>query len=290
MNIAVVNKNNLSFNDIEKEIILLKATWDIVSSAVNEIVFNPSKSALFQTSSHQKYFGILITDFLSEPSSILGFDKKYIQELSNVCSTPQFNNRDSIQHLKIAVQNIQNWLGETIPFDKIGHYVDEPMWFPSINKSANPHFSREDIIFIYGNMSKHNFTRLDAVANKIRYCFRKNGVTISKTEALLVLEDLYDHLDDNVFIFHANHIAKHMNKIIWGIFYYLQPEFEKSIQYIGHEGEYKYTFPKNVNNGYAKELYWQLMNYIRSAPYLKDFDFPTDDLCNYYETSQLKAL
>ena len=274
----------IDLSNVEKEIILLKATWEIINSAVNNVVFNPKKSDLFKTLEHQRYFGVLIIDLLSKPSGF-SFVEKYVQELKNIYTTPNFNNDNSIANLTTAVNNIQNWLKQPVPLDEKGHYADEPMWFPSIEKSINPRFLREDIIFIYGNMSKHKFTQLTSVTNKIKCCFKKAGKEISEIEALLVLNDLHEHLDDNIFIFHAHHMAKHMNHIIWGIYDYLLPEFQKSIQYIGQNGRYKYTIPKGVSNNYTKNIYWELMNDVRSKPYIEKFNFAPDDLRNFYEVN-----
>jgi hypothetical protein len=37
---------------------------------------------------------------------------------------------------------------------------------------------------------------------------------------------------------------------------------------------YRYTYPAEVNDELARANYWELMNKVRSAPYLQRFEVP----------------
>jgi hypothetical protein len=53
---------------------------------------------------------------------------------------------------------------------------------------------------------------------------------------------------------------------------YLQPEFQRSIVWESHDPpKYRYTCPREVVAPFAKGCYWDLMNEVRSPPYMRRF-------------------
>ena len=90
--------------------------------------------------------------------------------------------------------------------------------------------------------------------------------------ALLALEDFYSWFHDHVLNYHGSTIAEYLNNIRWGIYEYLRPEFERSIVWESRDPpEYRYTVPRDVTSQFGRESYWELMNLVRSEPYMRRF-------------------
>ena len=123
-----------------------------------------------------------------------------------------------------------------------------------------------------GNISKHNYLRAIGVAKQLKDILSQSGVTVDINEALLALSDFYERFHDDILNYHSSTIAEFLNNIRWGIYDYLQPEFNKSIIYEGGTPlKYHYTYPEEIKSRFAKECYWELMNYIRNKPYMRKF-------------------
>lgn len=277
-------KHALEINDAEKEVIVLRAVWEIIDSCVNKGVFlfrhkDPDSSLMFQSSYEKRFFGIMLVDLLSKPASMFGQREKYIPSIITLCAKPNFDHKGTIRALKMATESFQRWLNESISYD---HEIwPNGLWFPSINKEAKPDIIREDFLYVYGNATKHNFTRLDKLARIIQHSFKHCNIELSSTEALLVLKDLYDHFDENIIYYHASTIAEFMNNIIWGIYDYLLPEYERSHEWTNLDDpqwayvNYKYNYPETIQNKYIQNVYWDLMNCIRRRPHLPRFQTTT---------------
>ena len=100
-----------------------------------------------------------------------------------------------------------------------------------------------------------------------------NGVNINDTDAYVVLPDFYQWFHDNIFNYHGSAIAEFLNNIRWGVYEYLQPEFQQSFtREPDHEFKYHYKYPAKCLHPFAKEVYWNLMNDVRRAPYMPKFE------------------
>ena len=60
----------MKLSDIEEEVVFLKAITEIIDSMVNFAMLtlhgsDPDASVLFETSIHQRFFNIILVDFLS---------------------------------------------------------------------------------------------------------------------------------------------------------------------------------------------------------------------------------
>ena len=85
-----------------------------------------------------------------------------------------------------------------------------------------------------------------------------------------------------MFQYHSSTIAEFLNNIRWGIYTYLQPEFNRSIVIKDVESQaYSYTFPSGIVTDFGKECYWGLMNEVRKEPYMRRFKV-TDSLKQRY--------
>ncbi len=123
-----------------------------------------------------------------------------------------------------------------------------------------------------GNISKHNFSRLSGVVRELIGIFERNNIEISFEDALLILEEFYERFHDNILNYHGGTIAEFLNNIRWGIHKYLKPEFSQSIVHEGGDPpKYRYTFPTDVEGKFSRNTYCELMNKIRSGPYVKEF-------------------
>jgi hypothetical protein len=74
----------MKFNNTEKEVIFLKAINELIDSMVNYEVLdlhgqNPDASIVFRTRTHQKFFNIILLDFLScSDRKLLGEQLSYL--------------------------------------------------------------------------------------------------------------------------------------------------------------------------------------------------------------------
>ena len=253
-----------AFTDIEKEVIVLDAAWGMINSMVNRIVMelhqnDPDSQIVFEDYVQQEYFSILLVDFLASPNNaVFDLKKPYIDLLNDVCEKPLFNIDSSIKNLKPPVSAFKDWLNTEI--------VIEGMWFPNINLEIDLKLTRDDFLYIGGNITKHNFTKLSIVVKMLDRVFKANGCDLSDADRLLATEDFYNwfHGDGNIFNYHSHSVAEFLNNIRWGIFHYLEPEYARSYTPEKHPG-YSFKYPAGVQNELAQKYYWDLMNRVRGG-------------------------
>jgi hypothetical protein len=274
----------ISLTPTEQEVIILMAVWEMINSMVKRQILevvgtDPDSEIRFGTGVDQKLFNILMVDFLSPPNhenfnlptvkKVNKTDNTYLYYLSLICGKPCFA-AGSIQTLINSVEDFKNWLEKECTVDRV--------WFPSINVETNLTLKRIEFIKICGNISKHNFTRMDQDAKLIKEILEKNTTTTGNKikldifDALRVLPEFYDWFHSNIFNYHSSAIAEFLNNIRWGIYEYLQPEFNRSLIRDKNDPlKYSYTYPSDINNLFARSIYWDLMNNVRSKPYMEQF-------------------
>jgi len=261
----------MKFNNTEKEVIFLKAIKELIDDMVNyEVVKligdDPHSEIRFNSTTHQKYFNIMLLDFLScSDKKILGEQLSYLGALQTICQSPNFNKNNSINKLTISTKEFVRWLEQEVKIEKI--------WLPSINLETDLSIERIEFIKICGSISKHNFSRLSGTVLKLIKIFKRNNITLKDDDALLILGEFYEWFHADIFNYHSSAIAEFLNNIRWGIYEYLQSEFQQSIVYESTDRprRYHYTYPKEINNNFAKNCYWGLMNEVRSKPYINKF-------------------
>ncbi len=260
----------MKFTDTEKEVIFLKAINELIDSMVNFEVLSllgddPYSEVRFQSMTHQKYFNIILLDFLScSDKKVLGEQRSYLGAIKAICQSPNFNKNNSIENLTISTQEFSDWLEQEVQVE---------IWLPSINTETTLSIKRIEFIKICGNISKHNFSRLSGVANELIGILKNNSINITFEDALLILDEFYQRFHSGLLNYHGSTISEFLNNIRWGIHGYLQPEFQQSIVYEGdeHPRMYHYTYPEKISNTFAKNCYWDLMNEVRSGPYMSKF-------------------
>jgi len=256
-------------NNIEQEVIILKAIKELIDSMVNFEMMSllgndPDSEIKFRSIAHGMFFNVILVDFLSltDPKSPIK-QMSYLGGLRIISDNPTFNENDSIKHLRTATWEFKKWLDQEIEVD---------IWLPSINKNTKVSIARFNFLKITGDISKHNYLRAVGVAEELKTILAKSGVIVQLEEALLALSEFYERFHTDILIYHSSTIAEFLNDIRWGIYYYLQPEFKKSIVWESREPpKYRYTYPANINSVFAKECYWELMNEVRSEPYMRKF-------------------
>jgi hypothetical protein len=259
----------MAYSEIEKEIIFLKAVQELIDEMVNHEVLNligkdPHSEIRFKSSTHQRFFNIILVDFLSlSDKNVMGEKLSYLGAVRKICANPHFNVDGSVDALAAASQEFTEWLDQD---------AEVEVWLPSTEIETTLSIKRIEFLKICGNISKHNFSRLSGVVRELIEVFGRNNIKISVEEALLILNEFYERFHDDILNYHGSTIAEFLNNIRWGIHKYLKPEFSQSII---HEGgappKYRYTYPADVEGKFARNTYWQLMNKIRSSPYVKEF-------------------
>jgi hypothetical protein len=235
----------MTLNDIEEEIILLKAVWELIDSMVNFEMLNlygqdPDSSVSFETMTHQRFFNIVLVDFLSRTDK-RAFIKQtsYLGALKKISKSPNFDVNGSVASLSEATHEFSDWLEQEIEVHKI--------WMPSINTETTLRLSRMAFLKMCGNISKHNFLRLIGVAEELKEVLSRSGVSVELDEALLALNDFYQWFHADILNYHASTIAEFLNNIRWGIYEYLQPEFRRSIIWESHNPpKYRYTYSQRI--------------------------------------------
>ena len=211
-----------------------------------------------------KFFNIILVDLLSQSDkTIISEETDYLDALKSICEVPHFNEADSVTALKKSTIDFINWLEQEVAVST---------WFPSLNINPVLYIKRELIVEMRGNISKHNFLRSGRIGNKLIHILKKSSVSVTFDEALLALSDFYVRFSADILQYHASTIAEFLNNIRWGIYEYLQPEFQRSIiRKSGDPTNYRYTYPASVTTNFAKECYWELMNEVRNQPYVRRF-------------------
>jgi hypothetical protein len=259
----------LNLNSIEEEIIFLNSIKEQIDSIVNYEMLkiygsNPESNIQFETSTHQRFFNIVLVDFLSYSDKKAPVKRNsYLGALREISRNPYFNSDNSIASLQQATQLFCDWLNQE---------VEVEAWLASISKQVTIKITRLLFLKMCGNLSKHNILRSIGVVNEFQDVLNKSGHPITFEDLLMALADFYERFHTDILNYHSSTIAEFLNDIRWGIYKYLQPEYHRSIVWReGNPSMYGYTYPAGVENEFAKHCYWNLMNEVRSKPYVPQF-------------------
>jgi len=256
----------MKLNKMEKEIVFLRAIKGLIDEMVNWEVMelvgeDPHSEVVFHSAIHRKFFNILLVDFLSRPDEKFTESQSYLSVLKEICESPSFSSDNSINTLVQATEEFSSWLAEEVI---IG------VWLSDINLKIDLSIKRLEFIKICGNISKHNFTRLSRVVGELKRILKRNGRILQDEDVLLIIDDFYQRFHDDIFSYHSSTIAEFLNNIRWGIYEYLQPELRRSLV-IDDGMRYHYKYPDGLSNSFAKACYRELMDDIRSKPFMKKF-------------------
>jgi len=202
------------FSRTEREVIFLKAIWELIDSMVNYEVLklagvSPDAEVRFNSTTHQKYFNIILVDFLScSDEKVIGERQSYLGALTTICQKPCFNEKQSIRGLTVATKEFVDWLEQEVQVETL---------LPSIDTNVALSIKRIEFSKICGNVSKHNLSRLSVTANEVLRILKRNRINIGLKEALLVLDDFYEKFHFDVFTYHGSTLCEFLNNIRWGI-------------------------------------------------------------------------
>jgi hypothetical protein len=273
-------------NDIEREAIILNSAWAMIDGMVNWAMFVKNDltrptNLMFETSQHRQLFAILLGDFLSQvkaysgqpvplglkaaPSNARPSDLTFLFHLRQVCADPKLG-RDASS------------LGSTI--ETFALWLEDEFFAPGVNLNAinivaDLHIARYHYIKMCGDIAKHNLARLEANAKRLRELLKVAGKNVSEQDSYLAIENFFEWFHDNIFVYHSSQIAEFLNNIRWAIFEYLQPEYQRSWHLTEYATQdfpmYAYSFPDDIADPIARAMYWDVMNRVRSKPWVHRF-------------------
>ncbi len=256
-------------NSSEREVVVLSAVFELIDTIVNfeMLVLGDTDPTTirFKSATHAKFFNIVLVDLLSftDPKGLVE-STPYLRALDDITGRPSFDFEGSIASLRESTNRFTRWLQAPIVIDSV--------WLPSINLKTNLELTRLELVKTAGNICRHNVLRAAGIANDVRRLLQRGGTIITVDQALLALSDLYEWLHTDVFHYHSSTIAEFLNDLRWGIYRYLQPEYERSLVVDeSNPRRYGYTYPTSIASEFAKECYWDLMNDIRSPPHMRQF-------------------
>jgi hypothetical protein len=268
------------FTQTELEVIVLKMVWDSIDEMVNYEMFAKLASIedvtlMFKSMTHQRLFNVLLVDFLSQPrqwpfglgmpaAGVPTSERSILFHLKRVCLSPQLSPGNGMS-IRSPLDALQQWLETECQIEKV--------WLPSINLETTINVKRVKFIKICGDIAKHSFGRLSRNVDAICEILKSNGAPIERDEGYLVLPDFYEWFHKDVFSYHSSALGEFLNNLRWGLYEYLQPEYSRSFSKDEPPSiKYRYRYPLNCVNPIARSMYWDLMNAVRSKPYMPRFE------------------
>ena len=260
----------MSFSNIEYHIIQLKSITELLDSILNHMVMDvtgegPSIEIHFNNEQNKMFFNLVLVDLFSKFDKCLvgNNDLTGLDILEHIAKTQPFASSHATT-LKKHVYTFKKWLFTEITVDKL--------WFPTINLKTSLTLNRKDVIYICGNISKHCFLRLTAVAKTLIQIFKSNSITLDIYDALVILPEFYEWFHSNILGYLGTYITEMLNNIRWGIQEYLKPVFDESIKCIGGDGRYEFNMPSGVTTKFGNVCFWDLMNEVRRKPFISQFE------------------
>ena len=145
--------------------ICLEAINDIANHSlveVRDVSKYPGEAEIyFHGYIHKDLFIIRLLDFTKEngDSKLTGVTGSCLNVLKQACKTKSFDKNSSVKALEKSLAELESWLANETSIT---------LWLPTLDLNAKINLSRKDLIFISGNHSKHNLSRLTGVSNHIK--------------------------------------------------------------------------------------------------------------------------
>lgn len=271
-----------NYSPIEQEAIVLAAVLDMIDSMVNRAVFGEPithrpTNLLFATSTHRRMFAILLGDFLSLPQprgkrpipfgltapaqGETGSALTYLRYLRAIAAAPQLGT--DILALKTVVEAFAAWLDGSFTYPKV--------WLSDLNIEFDMTVERIWVLKTVGDLSKHNFSRLEGQISRIHDMLQRHGHTVEEGLIYTALPNIEEWLSDDLLVYHASTIAEFLNNIRAAIYAYLRPEFARAFQR-GEDLHYTFDVPAGIGQGLPLAMYWRLMNALRHPPIFPAFE------------------
>ncbi len=265
------------YTDLDREIIILSAVWDLIDSMVNYKNFEANYSVeaaelMFKTRECSELFLILLADLLSWPQrGAFGIKhqpgsgsaaKTYLGNLVDIAKVRRLKG-DTLLLMESAIA-FSVWLDDQITLENV--------WLPSIERNGPVTVGRMEYLKICGTASKHGFTRLGGIVRQIRSILEANETVVDEGQSYLVIPEFQDWFGAE-FIRCSTKIAFLLNQIRWGIYTYLRAEYKRAMEpyTVGTLQAYRYNVPDEIVEPLIKSVYWELMNKVSKAPYFPRF-------------------
>jgi len=259
----------MEFTTIEREVIGLWIATGALDSMVNHIILNlvgseNPKEIRFETEVHQQLFNILLLDFLEKvDKKLTGVEGSCVELLEEVCHVASFNNSSSVNELDKPLQKLKTWL-ETI--------ITVETSFPSISRTIPLKIKRKDSLYICGNISKHNVSRLTGAGSRLIEILQQHNVNVDSEKVLHLLGDFYRRFHEDILEYQVTVITELLNNVRWGIHLYLHPEYlQATTQDTPDATKDSSRFPQDVTDDFVKTCYWELMSSVRRKPNMEQF-------------------
>ena len=259
----------MKFSEMEREVIALKAINETIDSMINRGLLelygsDPTTNILFHSAIHQKFFNIMLVDFLSTlDERLAGTKEPSLSLLTKICDKPEFNLEESIARLRDSVKELKDWLETEVTIEA---------WLPSIDRNLDLKILRSEFLRICGNISKHSFARLTKTASELLSILKRNGAAIDEQDSLLILDDFYQRFHLDILNYHGTTLCELLNNIRWVIHDYLLPQYNLSMKPDASDPiKYEYKIPNEITTKFGRMCYWDLMNGIRRGPYVRKF-------------------
>lgn len=255
---------------LDREVIVLQAVLESIQSMVNHEILNFSQSpegmqATFKSPTRRALFNVLLADLL-EPvdRGLIGAGGSLLDNLASIAAAPALSAADAATKLEDSVEALRRWLAAEI---EVG------VWFPSLRKDVVLRLRRQEFVSICGNISKHNVSRLTGKAKTLALLLKRNGVEVSFLDSLQALDDFQTRFQEDIFTYHSSTMAGLLNDVRWGMHIYLRPEFQRAFIPPVSEADPRYSFdePEALTTGFTRDRYWDLMNSVRSEPWIEPF-------------------
>ena len=268
-------------NATETETIILNTAWQHINGMVNRSMLvgyrqDQPTTLLPETREHALLFVIRLRDFLSEirafgadsvpfglcraPTDQSPIDRTFIFHLMQVCNAPSFG--ENAERLREQTEAFAHWLEGSFDASAVnlGH----------IDLVSDIRVERYRYLQMCGDIAKHSIPRLSVNARHLRKLLELAGHDITEEQSYLAIPNFFDWFFNDCFCYSISQIAEFLNNILWAIYEYLLPEFQRAWYRID-DLKYGYRFPHDMTQPVARAIYWELMNRVRQRPWVPAF-------------------
>ena len=189
--------------DLSQEIRVLNTTAELIENSVNRLLcsFYPNESNVVievkpKDIIEKRYFFILLLEIISPVNSEMIRGKKkndnLLTILSRICENPILSDvKDNTKLLSSSCQDFIDWLWHDILYT---------IYSSKLDKDVNLMISRNDILYLVGNRSKHTLVRSNRIIKKLAKKYAESGVETENGADTLILEDI-DNIADTIMEF-----------------------------------------------------------------------------------------
>src|ERR1700683_192282 len=251
-------------NDQEKQVYLLFVLAHGIDSFINYVVLEgikPIESEQYllpETELHESYFYIMLLDLLN--ISVPWETHKKINPIHQLSLAGSIDSSTDSTTFSSLLRAFDKWLDDV---------QQVPLWFGQINKQLCLTPRRRELIYIYANIKKHNFTNLTAIQKRILAGL--NDASVTGDDIQRSLPAIEERLQLNEMHTWMSQIAAHLIEVRKEFGNYLMPLKTKSYKHVAQRfpEEYAWIMPDWIGNDNYEFYFWELMNIVRSGPIFK---------------------